>query len=150
MPILKYFMWVGGSLLALLFAADFYIPAQPQRTETPHTYNIQITSPARSGPSALTFSGETRNFGAPPPMTIVDFAAQANAETPTPDHQTLHARAEVTDTPTTVQSPKPARQKVAKRKSNRYREPADYDPGHIPEGWRNSPTGFAFANPRFW
>ena len=29
MPVLRYFIFVGGALLAMLFAADAYAPAQP-------------------------------------------------------------------------------------------------------------------------
>jgi hypothetical protein len=148
MPVLNYILWVGSSLLALLFVADFYVPAQPQRTQTPYTYNIAITSPPNPAQSAVTFSGETRDFGAPP-MTVIDFAAQPNAATPAPGQQTQQARAEMTGTPTAVQSQKPARQKVAKRKINR--RPADHDPAYnIPDGWRQEPTGLAFAKPFFW
>ena len=78
MPVLRYFMWVGGSLLALLLMADFYLPKQPQRTEEPHSYNIPIAAAAPPDSQAITFSGETHNFGAPPPLTVVDFTARPN------------------------------------------------------------------------
>jgi hypothetical protein len=148
MPVWKYFVWVGGVLLALLFVADFYIPKQPEQASTQHTYNIPIASSARPGPEAITFSGETRNFGAPPPMTVVDFSAQPIAASRSPGPQALQAHAELTVAPSATQSPTPARQKTAKRK--RQREPADHDPASFPDAWRNGPTGLAFAKPPFW
>ena len=76
MPILGYCLYIGGTLLALLFVADLYIPKQAVREEVPHTYHIPITAAHTPG-QPITFSGQTRDFGAPPPMTVVDLAANA-------------------------------------------------------------------------
>jgi hypothetical protein len=146
MPVLRYFMWVGGSLLALLLMADFYLPKQPQRTDAPHSYNIPIAAAAPPDSQAITFSGETRNFGAPPPLTVVDFAARTNdakqAATPA-----MQAHAQMT----AEQSAKPARQKVAKRKIKRQRVPVDHDVARLPDAWqRDQPMGLAFARPFSW
>jgi hypothetical protein len=83
MPILGYCLYVGSALLALLFVTDFYIPKQAPRDETPHTYNIPIAA-ALVPSQSITFSGQTRDFGAPPPMTVVDFAAKAQTVLPSP------------------------------------------------------------------
>jgi hypothetical protein len=161
MPIWKYLLWVGGGLLALLFVADVYLPKQPAQATAEHVYNIPIASTAPRGPPALTFSGETRHFGPPPPMTVVDFSAHPNAAEQTQDAQAMLARAETAATPSATQSARPARPKVAKRKVNRQREFARRDPAHLPDGWgqdrwrqdgwrQDGPTGLAFAKPTFW
>lgn len=151
MPVFKYLLWVGGGLLALLFVADVYIPRQPEQTATPYTYNIPIASSSHNGPHAITFRGQTRDFGAPPPMTVVDFAAQSKAATKNAEQPTLQARAEMSGaSPAAAQNTKPARQKAAKRKVRRY-SPADHNPDSIPDGWRGDrPTGLAFARPFSW
>jgi hypothetical protein len=140
MPILGYCLYVGGTLIALLFVADFYIPKQAPREEVVHAYNIPIAAPlVRSEP--MTFSGQTRDFGAPPPMTVVDFAAKAQAAGPTA--RTSQALAQAASTA------KPVRKKVARRKINRSPENSF---AHIPEEWRSryGYTGMAYARPLGW
>jgi hypothetical protein len=147
MPVFGYFMWVGGGLLALMLAADFYLPKQPQRTEVHHTYNIPISAPASEDTQAITFSGETRNFGAPPPMTVVDFAARPNDATQADTNTAMQARAQMIG-----QSATPSQQKakVAKRKIKRQRAPIDHDVARLPDAWhRDQPMGLAFARPFF-
>jgi hypothetical protein len=144
MPILGYCLYVGGTLLALLFVADFYIPKQAPREETPHTYNIPIAA-ALIPTQAITFSGQTRDFGAPPPMTVVDFAAKAQAgASPAPTARTFAQM-----TPAAQRAAKPAPKKVARRKINPSPENSF---AHIPEEWRSryTYTGMAFARPFSW
>jgi hypothetical protein len=143
MPILGYFLYIGGTLLALLFVADAYVPRQAPRAEVPHTYNISITA-APTAASPIVFSGETRDFGRPPPMTVVDFASHsppaaraATQPTPPQPQVTVAAR----------QESKPVRRKVARRKAapeNSYAQ--------IPDEWRSryTYTGMAFARPPGW
>lgn len=54
MPIVRYIVFVGGLLLALLFAADRYLPAPVERTDTtdPDRTTIRIRS-ARSLPEKI-------------------------------------------------------------------------------------------------
>lgn len=138
MPVWKYFLWVGGGLLALLFVVDFYLPRQPPRIEAQHTYSIPIAA-AQVGSRAITFSGETRDFGSPPPMVVVDFAAQTQ--------QATQAYAQMSGAAASAQRDvKPARQKVAKRKMDK---PRDLAP--LPDEWsRDRTTGIAFARPFPW
>jgi hypothetical protein len=148
MPVLRYIMWVGGSLLALLLVVDFYLPKQPQRAEAHRSYNIPIAAPAPADTQAITFSGETHNFGTPPPMTVVDFAARPNGATQAANHPATQAHAQMTE-----QRAKPARQKVkvAKRKIKRQRDPIDHDIARLPDPWqRDQPMGLAFARPFSW
>jgi hypothetical protein len=150
MPVLKYFLWVGGGLLALLLFADLYLPKPPPRTEVHHqTYHIPITSTVRVGTEPIVFSGQTRSFGPPPPMTVVDFAARPNK---TQDHVKQANAAMTGKSEAAEQRAKPEpRKKVAKRKIRRQQAPDDRDFAHVPDGWRrDQPTGLAFARPFFW
>jgi hypothetical protein len=153
MPILGYFVWVGACLLGLLFFADSYVPKLPETATVQYVYNIPIKSAALPGQQAVTFSGETRDFGSPPPMTVIDFAALAASSKPAAPAQ---AHAELTVTAPVAQKLKPPRQRAAKRKINRAH---DFDVARIPDGWRRDDArdgwrrdgsmGLAFANPFF-
>ncbi|WBL77301.1 hypothetical protein I3J27_30440 [Bradyrhizobium xenonodulans] len=61
MPIVRYFVFVGGLLLALLFAADRYLPAPVERTGAtdPDRTTIRIRS-ARSLPEKIVFDARPR------------------------------------------------------------------------------------------
>lgn len=144
MPILGYCLYVGGALLALLFVADSYIPKQAVREDVPHTYHIPIA--AASMPSQpITFSGQTRDFGAPPPMTVVDLAAKA----PTAEVQGRATRALAQIAPAAQREAKPVRKKIARRKINPENSFAQ-----IPDEWHHrytyNGTGMAFARPFSW
>lgn len=151
MPILGYFLYVGGALVALLLAADFYIPQQAVREEAPHAYNIQITA-APSTNAPITFSGHTRDFGAPPPMTVVDLASKAQDAPQSTQEQPL-ARQAHAQAISSAQQPKPVRKKIARRKVS---PPAENSYAQIPDEWRHryggtpAYTGMAFARPPSW
>lgn len=143
MPVWRYFLWVGGGLLALLFVVDVYLPRQPPRTEAHHTYNIPIAA-ALVGSEPVTFSGETLDFGSPPPMVVVDFSSRTQ--------RTTEANAQMIDAQigsaqaSAKLDVKPTRPKVAKRKINRER---DFAP--VPDAWsRDRYSGMAFARPSTW
>jgi hypothetical protein len=142
MPILGYCLYVGGTLLALLFVADLYIPKQAVREEVPHTYHIPITAAYTPG-QPITFSGQTRDFGAPPPMTVLDLAAKA----PTADTKGRASQVLAQMTPTAQREAKPVRKKVARRKV-----PPENSFAQIPDEWRHryTHTGMAFARPFSW
>lgn len=144
MPFLGYCLYVGGTLLALLFVADLYIPAQPAREEAPHTYNIAIASAQIPG-QPITFSGETRDFGTRPPMAVADLTAKTGQWAPTPPL----AVAEATTKHAARPEAKPARKKVARRKVNPNPENSF---AQIPDQWRHrfSHSGMAFAPPFSW
>ena len=80
MPVLRYFIFVGGALLALLFAADAYAPAQPVAakadsvvaTENP---TLRIRSD-RKWPQAIVF--DTTQPTIVPPV----LKAEANVQAP--------------------------------------------------------------------
>jgi hypothetical protein len=149
MPVLRYCLYVGGTLLALLFAADFYIPKQAVREEVPHTYHIPIAA-AFTPSQPITFSGQTRDFGAPPPMTVVDLAAKApTAETRDRSTQALKQAL----APAAQREAKPVRKKVARRKV----APPENSFAQIPDEWRHryaypgtGMAGMAFARPFSW
>jgi hypothetical protein len=144
MPILGYCLYVGGALLALLFVADLYIPKQAVREEVPHTYHIPIAA-AFNPNQPITFSGQTRDFGAPPPMTVVDLAAKA----PAAETQGRQASYQQAQAPTAREA-KPVRKKVARRKV----APPENSFAQIPDEWRHrypyQGPGMAFARPFSW
>ena len=81
MPVLRYFIFVGGALLALLFAADAYAPAQPVAakadsvvaTENP---TLRIRSD-RKWPQAIVF--DTTQPTLVPPVVKAEAHVQASA-----------------------------------------------------------------------
>ncbi|MDA9519805.1 hypothetical protein XI06_05395 [Bradyrhizobium sp. CCBAU 11434] len=92
MPIIRYFVFVGGLLLALLFAADRYLPAPVEQAgpSEPDRTIIRITS-ARSLPEKIVF--DTR------PRTDVPIIAQADPVPVVPQHQVREAMAAVPAAP---------------------------------------------------
>jgi hypothetical protein len=142
MPIRGYLLYVGSALIALLFVADLYVPRQAPRAEAPRAYNIPITAAQAPG-GPIIFSGATRDFGRPPPMTVVDLASPSKAAPEQAQAKAAPAQAQVTVA--ARQEPKPARRKVARRKvspENSYAQ--------IPDEWRHRYTGMAFARPLGW
>jgi hypothetical protein len=148
MPILGYCLYVGGTLIVLLFVADLYIPKQAVREVVPYTYHIPITAAHTAG-QPITFSGPTRDFGAPPPMTIVDLAAKA--PTAEAKRQTSLALAQLA--PTAQRAGKPVRKKVARRKvppENRFAQMPDEWRHRYPQTGMYPRMGMAFARPFTW
>lgn len=164
MPLRGYLLYVSGALVALLLATNLYIPRQAQREEAPHAYNIQITAPPNPN-RPVTFSGETRNFGEPPPMTVVDFAEKAQphvAQAAAPARGASRkvvakaapartARAHPHATVTAQREARPARTRVARRRTGPENSYAQ-----IPDEWRHRYTvlgpgmGMAYARPFTW
>ena len=146
MPILGYLLYVGGTLLALLFVADIYVPKQAPREEVPHTYHIPIAAvPTATAP--IVFSGETRDFGRPPAMTVVDLANHPPRTAQAPA-QPAQAQGQAQVTVAAKHDAKPVRRKVARRKM----APAENSYAQIPDEWRSryTNTGMAFARPFSW
>jgi len=113
MPIIRYFVFVGGVLVALLFAIDRYLPMPP---ETGHAFDpdktiIRIHS-ARSLPEKIVFDTQTPN--AAPVLTSVDPIPEAVEHTP---GDTLSAMA-ATPSPLATKNEAPVR----KRAENRLRK----------------------------
>jgi len=145
MPILGYLLYVGGTLLALLFVADIYVPKQAPRDEVLHTYNIPITA-AVTASAPIVFSGQTQDFGRPPPMTVVDLASHPQQPTEAPA-QTAQAKNQAQVTVAARSEARPVRRKIVRRKvapENSYAQ--------IPDEWRSryTNTGMAFARPFGW
>jgi hypothetical protein len=71
MPIIKYFVFIGGLLVALLFAIDRYLPTPPEsgHASDPDKTIIRIRS-ARSLPEKIVF--DTRPQTAPPVLANAD------------------------------------------------------------------------------
>ncbi|MCP3442255.1 hypothetical protein [Bradyrhizobium sp. CCGUVB14] len=92
MPIIRYFVFVGALLLALLFAADRYLPAPFERAgaSDPDRTIIRIAS-ARSLPEKIVFDAR--------PRTDVPIIAQADPVPVVPQHQVREAMAAVPAAP---------------------------------------------------
>lgn len=100
MPIIRYFVFVGGLLLALLFAADRYFPAPVETAAAadPDRTTIRISS-ARSLPEKIVF--DTR------PRTDVANVAQADPIAEAPPEQVRQAMAAIP--PVEIKKEPPAR-----------------------------------------
>ncbi|WP_375762516.1 hypothetical protein ACE10W_04830 [Bradyrhizobium sp. B025] len=109
MPITRYFVFVGGLLLALLFASDRYLPAPVEQAgpSEPDRTIIRIAS-ARSLPEKIVF--DTR------PRTDVRIIAQADPVPVVPQQQLREAVAAVPAAPAIdVMKEKPVRAAAAAR-----------------------------------
>ena len=91
MPIIRYFVFVGGLLLALLFAADRYLPAPAEHGggADPDKTIIRIGS-ARSLPEKIVFDTRPRGDA---PMVALDVSSEE------PQQQVHEAVAAVPDAP---------------------------------------------------
>ncbi|MDA9399006.1 MULTISPECIES: hypothetical protein [Bradyrhizobium] len=109
MPIIRYFVFVGALLLALLFAADRYLPAPVERAgpSDPDRTIIRIAS-ARALPEKIVF--DTR------PRADVPMIAQAGPISEGPQHQVREAMAAMPAAPSVeVRKEAPARVSAAAR-----------------------------------
>ncbi|MHC4041586.1 hypothetical protein [Bradyrhizobium sp. 23AC] len=109
MPIIRYFIFVGALLLALLFAADRYLPAPVERAgpSDPDRTTIRIAS-ARSLPEKIVL--DTR------PRTDLPRTAQADPIPVEPQHQVREAMAAMPASPSLeVRKEAPARASAAVR-----------------------------------
>lgn len=109
MPIIRYFVFVGALLLALLFAADRYLPAPVEHVGTadPDRTIIRIAS-ARSLPEKVVF--DTR------PRTDVPMIAQADPVIEEPPQQVREALAAMpAAAPVEIKKDPPARLSAASR-----------------------------------
>lgn len=124
MPIIRYFLFVGGLLLALLFAADRYLPPPVERTDAtdPDRTTIRIRS-ARSLPEKIVF--DTR------PRTDVPKMVEAHPTPEEPQQSAREAMASLPAVPTPDAKKEPPERKraearpQAKRWAKSARRPAE-------------------------
>jgi len=80
MPIIRYFVFVGGVLLALLFATDRYLPAPVDRPDASGLDKIIIrTHSAQSLPEHIVFDTSAR-VDAPTVAAAQDITPEANQD----------------------------------------------------------------------
>ncbi|MGY8683137.1 hypothetical protein Q2941_35985 [Bradyrhizobium sp. UFLA05-153] len=118
MPIIRYFVFVGGLLLALLFAADRYLPAPVETAAVadPDRTIIRISS-ARSLPEKIVF--DTR------PRADVPNVVQANAIPEDPREQMRQAMTAMPAAPSAeVKKEPPARFAQARPHPKRSAKPS--------------------------
>ncbi|WFU23595.1 hypothetical protein QA649_37180 [Bradyrhizobium sp. CB1717] len=109
MPIIRYFVFVGGLLLALLFAADRYLPAPVEAAAVadPDRTTIRIKS-ARSLPERIVFDTT--------PRTDVPIIAQTDPLPDEPRQQVREAMAAMpVEPPAEVRKEAPMRASAAAR-----------------------------------
>jgi hypothetical protein len=114
-PILHYFLYVGAALLAVLFVVDAGLPRAEVKSETVHAHpEIRIASTI-TGPPAISFSGQTVDYGVKQDLRVMDLAAKAD------DSRTqafAHASEAAPQAKTQVAA-KPAPQRIRKRYARR-------------------------------
>ena len=118
MPLVRYFVYVGGVLLALIFIVDSYLPKLPiVENADPHRPTIRIYSDDRR-PERVVFDTSIRPIT---PSQPAEAEPAVTAEVPVKAREAF-AELQPTDTPkvqstgSKVPEPKPQRQrKIAKR-----------------------------------
>jgi hypothetical protein len=139
-PFLRYLVFVGGALVALLFAAGWIWPSVPTApvqqasTESPVEHSIRIRS-ERRWPDKIDF--DTTQPTIVPPAPVVAEAPPAPAAPVVAENSVLDARAEIK--PVAKPAPAPKRQARARHHNNNNAQPQ-------PDYWGRPPT-FASAGP---
>ena len=151
-PIVRYFLWVGSTLIALLLMAGWYWPSTPSiSTQTQQAVvenqverTIRIQS-ERKWPERMVFDTTVPTIVpppsptiAPPPVATADAAPPPAAATPAAA-PLVEARAEM------KQPPRPAPRRQAKVRHHNPR-PDNYNNGR-PDFWGSPPSTFASASP---
>ena len=135
MPLLRYFMFVGCLLVAMLFAANWIWPGEPKAplqavaAESPFEQTIRIQS-ARRWPDKIVFDTNQPTI-VPPPAPVAAVSAPPPAAPVVAANSPLDARAEIK--PAAQPAPPPKRQAKVRRHHSQ------------PETWRQD--AFASAAP---
>ena len=125
MPLLRYFLYVGGALLGLLFLADAELPRPQLRSEPAPHLEIRIASSA-VGPAAVSFSGHAVNHGvAPSAMQVIDLSARAADAKTQACAQAPEGSPEAKPQPAAKPAPQRPRKRYARRPAPPAPEPAD-------------------------
>ena len=144
MPILRYFVYIGCVLVALLFAANWIWPTEPRApvqavsAEPPFEQTIRIQS-ARRWPDKIVFDTNQPTI-VPPPAPV----AAVSVPPPAPvvaANSPLDARAEIK--PAVQPAPPPKRQARARRHRS---QPDNSRPDAWHDNWRQ-PDTVASAGP---
>jgi hypothetical protein len=129
MPVLKYFLFVGGSLLALLFAIDAYIPKEPAVTAAEagapsDNPTLRIRSD-RKWPERIVFDTSAPTIVPPVQTAAAEVSQPAQPTTPASE---FTAKARVRESfaqfKPTEEASKPEAKPQPKRKVARHRAPA--------------------------
>jgi hypothetical protein len=141
MPLLQFFSFAGAALLALLFAADSYLPKPIARHEAPRSYTIRVASD-RVGPEAVTFSGNPVHFTVADTVAAAPQVANASPEPSKSPRDAMAQMASAANTPA-AEPAKPAKRKHLKRRV-RTQEPPDAMAGWTRPTHTARTTGFFF------
>ena len=142
MPIIRYFVFVGSVLVALLFAIDRYLPTPPEtgQASDPDKTIIRIRS-ARSLPEKIVF--DTRPQTAAPALANVDPVPDA-VERPSSDVLAAMAAATMPAASTKKETP------VRKRAENRLRKKPAAKPSTITSDRRLASERHDFFAGSWW
>ena len=136
MPLGRYFVFVGGLLLALLFLIDSYLPqtaARPAGADADRSI-IRIHS-ARQWPSAVVFDTTQPLIASPPQAAWAEASPASTPPVRRPPHEAL-ALAQTTDIPAAAAA-YPAAPKHVKRKVRTARpDPSERVASSEPFGFR--------------
>jgi hypothetical protein len=115
-PILRYFLYVGAALLAVLLVVDAGLPRAEVKSETVQAHpEIRIASTI-TRPPAISFSGQTVDYGVKQDLQVMDLAAKADD----PRTRAYAHASEAAPPQAKVQTAaKPAPQRVRKRYARR-------------------------------
>jgi hypothetical protein len=122
MPVLRYFIFVGGALIALLFAIDAYVPQapEPMQANAPGFDHSQIRITSNRVADKPIIFDTTQPTIVPPPQvaqaaTSVEtkIADARTGDAKTSDAKTSEAMAHMTPKPA-VTKPKPKPRKIAR------------------------------------
>jgi hypothetical protein len=146
MPLLRYFLYVGGVLVALLFFANSYLPNSPSvETSGPRLPVIHLYA-ERRGPEALVF--DTR-VPLPNPVAIAkaDAGKPAQAAAAGASNNLREAFAQVppsdAGTVTSADAKKPEQKAAPRKTARRHKAPT------VRLVYQQSPFGW-FGPQRFW
>lgn len=135
MPLLRYFTYVGGVLLTLLFVLTWSLPpltAEPERASADRS-TIRIHS-QHKWPSAVVLDTTLPTI-VPPPVPVVTQAAIAKPPVEQKSPRDALALAQSTDVPATVAA-HPAPQKHVRRRARAPRPSPQYAASYDTFGFR--------------
>jgi hypothetical protein len=128
MPLMRYFLVVGGALLALLFITDAYLPKLPAAERADTDLPVIRIHSDRKWPERVVFDTSRPIVAAAPtaaamPAAVADLSAKARVREafaqllPTPEAQRQPPEQKQAQLSTPAKSdPKPHKRKIAKRR----------------------------------
>ena len=150
MPLLRYFAYVGGVLLALLFVANSYLPkAPPVESSGPHLPVIHLYA-ERRGPERMVFDTSTPlvNPAAPAPAASADKGRPVQAAATDASSKVRDAFAELPPSEANAVQPADAKKAEAKQPPRKAARQHAAPPMRLV--YRQPQFGWFGPQQRFW